>query len=231
MELTAITSRGILAHMQSRAYWHKEYERKWGFPLPAEYVTLAERKCFDLPEPSGCYHQLIHSPYLWMPEMEWRSFPDLLHPDMTAGEAKPGFASFAFTGGGDDWCWYAPAAIGGRVPVVQCPHDDCDATFYAPDFISAIYRNILEASLGGFGRDQSNPIEREYLRRWSKELGPMLPPAAAQTLASLVAAPVKQFTIGRYEQKGLITPDELAALIERDVAFDRLDQRIEWISP
>jgi len=163
--------------------------------------------------------------------MEWRWFPNLLNPDMTAGGAKPGFASFAFTGGGDDWCWYAPAAVGGRVPVLQCPHDDCEATFYARDFITAVYRNILEQSNLGFGCDDANPVEREYLRRWSKELGPLLPSAAAQTLASLVTAPIKQFTIGRFEQKGLITPDEFAALIQRDIAFDRLDERIEWISP
>jgi hypothetical protein len=63
--------------MNSLADWYQEYERKWGFPLSAEYVALADRKCFDLPKPSGTYHQLINSPYLWMSEMEWRSFPDL----------------------------------------------------------------------------------------------------------------------------------------------------------
>jgi hypothetical protein len=107
-----------------------------------------------------------------------------------------------------------PRQSAAECPSGSAPHDDCGANFYAPDFITAVYRNILEASLGGFGCDDSNPIEREYLRRWSKELGPMLPPAAAQTLFSLVAAPIKQFTIGRFEQKGLITPGE----------------RIEWVS-
>jgi hypothetical protein len=215
--------------MNSRAQWHEEYHRKWGFPLPPEYVTLAERKSFDLPHPSGSAAALINSPYLWVQEMEWRTFPDLLNPNTTASGVRPGFASFAFNGAGDDWCWHAPSTVRGRVPVLSCPRDELEATFYAPDFITAVYRNILEASLGGFGCDDANPVERRYLQRWSKELGPLLPKPAAETLRTLVFAPVKQFEYLRYEQKGLITPDELTALIQRDIAFALLDEKIEWV--
>ncbi len=216
--------------INSRTKWHEEYQRTWGFPLPAEYVTLAERNSFDLPQPSGTYVELIDSPYLWVPEMEWRIFPDLLNPGTTASGVKAGFASFAFSGAGDDWCWYPPSAVGGRVPVLLCPRDEFEATFYAPDFITAVYRNILEASLGGFGCDEAKPVEREYLRRWSKELGPLLPPRAAETLRALISAPVRPFTHLRFEQTGLITPDELTALIQRDVAFGLFGKKIEWFS-
>jgi hypothetical protein len=216
--------------MNSRDKWHEAYQRKWGFPLPEEYVALAKQRSFDLPQPSGNYTELIDSPYLWVQEMEWRNFPDLLNPNTTGSCVKPGFASFAFAGGGDDWCWYALSVVGGRVPVLYCPRDEVNATYYAPDFITAVYRRILEATVWGFGCDDAKPVERKYLRRWSKELGPLLPKQAAEILRSLVSAPVKRFKYLRFEQKGLITPDELNTLIQRDIAFDLIDKKIKWIS-
>jgi hypothetical protein len=43
-------------------------------------------------------------------------------------------------------------------------------------------------------------------------------------------APIKRFKDARFEHDGLITPAELAALIQRDLAFDQLDERIKWFS-
>jgi hypothetical protein len=108
----------------------------------------------------------------------------------------------------------------------MCPRDEPEGTFYAPDFVTGVHRNILEMVLGGFGCDDSKPVTRNYLLCSSHELGPLLPEVAARTLGALASAPVKRFTSGRFEREALITPDEMRVVIERDIGFDRIDERI-----
>jgi hypothetical protein len=84
--------------MNPRQSWYDQIEAEHGFKLPAEYITLADRGAFDVPEPSGNYIELVDSSYLWVSEMEWRPLPDVRDHAMPV-YCKPGFVSFAFTGG------------------------------------------------------------------------------------------------------------------------------------
>jgi hypothetical protein len=73
----------------------------------------------DSPGPlnrSGIYYaELVDDKYLWIPEMEWRSLADV-RAFRAPGHWMPGFYSFAFSGGGDDWCWYPAATAGAGRP-------------------------------------------------------------------------------------------------------------------
>jgi hypothetical protein len=211
-----------------------DIEAKHGLKLPDEFVTLSNRGRFEVEGKSGNWAFLLQNRYLWMLEMEWRSLEEILANNLTE-EVKPGFVSFACNGAGDDWCWYPPAAVNGKVPVLSCPHDSDTAEFFAPNFITAVYRQIIFACECGFGAGlftQGEDIdwERQYLKRWSDEIGPMLPAAAAKTLASLPDLKPQTVTVGRSTQTTLLSTQQAEELIARDVAFPRMGEKIQWMN-
>ena len=83
-------------------------EAKYGFAIPEDYRRMERDGFFDLK--NDATYLLIH-------EMEWLR-PDEILAHKPADYHKPGFIPFAFTGGGDEWCW-CPAMD--PKAVVSCP--------------------------------------------------------------------------------------------------------------
>jgi hypothetical protein len=162
---------------------------------------------------------------MWLHDMEWRPLADIANKKIRM--AKPEFTSFAFSGGGDQWCWYPAATIGDRVPVVQCPRDSIEGEFYAPDFIHSLYRQVLDFALYAFGENEE--LDRQYLDRWSRELGPMLPRPCAGVLARLCTAPVRKVPADAMHYQKLLSQKEYDKIVKRDLKFDRLGEQIIWM--
>jgi len=200
---------------------YAEIERRFGFAVPEEYRRMRERGWFDSSK----------STYLWLYEMEWMSLRDICGGDRLFFQfAKSGLVPFAFTGGGDHWCWYPQYTADGVAPVVECPRDSEVGRFYAPSFLGAIYRQILD-----FACSQIAPAEeseaRQHLMRWRDDLGPLMPGNWREAVANLQSAPLRTAeSISARAGKMLLTPDENEILVRRDLAFDHLDEEFQWMS-
>jgi hypothetical protein len=208
--------------MHSVSELFRRIEDRYAFCFPSEYTAM-HRKGWLQFDPA---RRGLPQPYLWMNEMEWLSLQDMLDFEFPT-YCKPGFVPFAFTGGGDHWCWYPEHAADGVTPVVLCPRDSTAGEFYAPSFTGSLYRQILD-----FACSWIKPAEeaeaRTHLKRWLDDLCPFFPAAWRVVVAALHNAPLKQWESGTIVH-GLLLPDEHRSIIHRDLVFPRLDEQFEWM--
>jgi len=191
---------------------YKEIERLYGFDMPEEYRRLQARGLFNISAPAHASAFYAPGSYLWLNEMEWYSLQDIVDFEFQPYHL-PGFVPFAFTAGGDYWCWQ-PAHGGSRgARVVCCYHDYELAAVYAPNFQTALYRQILDFCRSSADRDDLD--SPAFLRRWAADLAEVFPPSWCTRLRSLADAP---------------TRSEQASAIERvDISFEHMDTEIRWM--
>src|SRR5437763_1122028 len=125
--------------MQSPSELYLQVERRYGFALPPEYRQMHETGFFEFDD----LRNRVGPKYLWLNDMEWLEPPQIRDHEFP-GYCKRGFVPFAVTAGGDHWCWYPEHSVSGVTPVVLCPHDSNTAEFYAPHFLGALYRQVLD---------------------------------------------------------------------------------------
>jgi hypothetical protein len=190
---------------------YDEIEAKYGFAIPAEYQEMERLGWLD---PSDM------SRYLYMFEAEWFR-PEKILRYQPLDFHKPGFVPFAFTGGGDNWCWWPAENC-----VVLCPHDCLEGEFDAPDFLGSIYRRTLEYASGG---QESEGEARKQLREWAKRLTAFFPPHWIKTISDAAEAPLVRWERGNDYGNGFLTLDEQEAILRRDLAFPRLGEKFEWM--
>lgn len=205
-----------------------QIEDRYGFALPAEYRRMWERGWFDLKAGEGLdlyAHPERHS-YLWLNEMEWMPL-EAIRDNRFPEYCKSGFVPFAFTGGGDHWCWHPASANCGITPVVLCPRDSKIGEFYASNFLGALYRQSLE--FASYVKPEDEAEARIHLKRWVDDLGPLLPSPWSQTLANVARSPLQTWKEMRYEMSGLLRRAEYNEIVRRDLVFPLLDQEIQWM--
>ena len=129
-----------------------EIERCYSFRLPPLF-----REIWRLGFCSG-------DTFLIMPDMEWMPLQDIIDYRFEDYQL-PGLVPFAFTAGGDLWCWQAVPDALAEPHVVECPHDCEEGSVYAPDFQTAIYRHLLEAAAGQHIAEQDLLDEVELIRQ------------------------------------------------------------------
>lgn len=205
-------------------------ERRYGFAIPEEYRQMNARGWFDCADGTMPYFDPASRSYLWMNDMEWISLEGIRDFEFPS-YCKSGFVPFAFTAGGDHWCWYPEHMSNGATPVVLCPHDSKIGEFYAPHFLGSLYRQALAFAAGDLDLTEE-PEARQHLKRWFDDLGPLFPMGWRQTLASLLNAPPRSWEYGKvkkFKQTSLMSPDEYQAIVQRDLAFDKLDVEFQWM--
>jgi len=190
-----------------------ELRKKYDFEIPASYRSMFEAGWFEKDD------------YLWVHEAEWLSPQEILAHE-PADYHKPGFVPFAFTGAGDEWCWWPET---GQELVVLCPHDALQGQYDAPNFAGSIYRRMLEYALNGFVAEEQQEA-RDQLDEWATRLQPYFPSAWRETLHRLAQAPYVKWQKGRDWGAGFCTFEEHDAIIERDLDFPLLNQPFEWMS-
>ncbi len=216
--------------MDSDFELYRQIEKRYGFAIPEEHRQMKARGWFDCAEGTMPYFNPMSRSYLWIQEMEWIPLPairDHEFPDY----CKAGFVPFAITGAGDHWCWYPEHTFNGVAPVVFCPHDEKFGKFYAPHFLGSVYRQVLAFAASHLDA-KDEPLARQHLRRWLDDLGPVFPTRWRETLAALITAPLQTWEYGKvrkFEQIGLLPPDQYQAIVQRDLAFDKLDQKFQWM--
>ena len=214
---------------------YTQIEARYGFNLPQEYRQLSERGWLTLDRPAANISTVPGDGYLYLCDMEWYSledivafeFPEYCEPHL------PHLVPFAFTGGGDYWCWQTDMSDHRGTRVLLCPHDSNSAVIYAPSFATALYRQALQYASSEVDGTQVGFAEGQaFLRRWSVDLAFVLPAEWCRVLAELAARPPFEWSHcwGRYtsRQTSFLSPDELRQIEARDLQFAELDRATLW---
>jgi len=123
-----------------------------------------------------------------MPDMEWMPLEEIIDYRFEDYQS-PGFVPFAFTAGGDLWCWRAVPDAVVEPCVVECPHDCEEGSVYAPDFQMAIYRHLLEAAAGLHGTEQDLLDEVDLIRKCCDRFRSLLSQQQASRLDDILSRP------------------------------------------
>ena len=193
---------------------YKAIATRYGFVVPDEYRRLAARGLFTLSTPASA--SAFHEPgsYLWLHQMEWYSLQEIADFRFQPFHL-PGFVPFAFTGGGDYWCWQ-PEYTDHRGTRVVCCYRDCEfAAVYAPNFHTALYRQILEFCRSS--ADDAHVEPSAYLRRWATDLAEIFPASWCARLHQLADDPARSRQASAAEQA--------------DISFDLMDTEVRWMQP
>jgi len=139
--------------------------------------------------------------------MEWYSLHDIAEFEFESSHL-PGFVPFAFTGGGDYWCWQPEYTDERGTRVVCCYRDYELANVYAPNFATGLYRQALAVC-------QETELDvPAFLRRWASDLADIFPVRWCQRLRDLAERPDRSILASTYERA--------------DLADDDLDSEIRW---
>jgi len=189
-------------------------ESRYKFVVPDEYRCLEARGLFTISAPAHASAFYEPGSYLWLHDMEWYSLQDIVDFQFQSYHL-PGFVPFAFTAGGDYWCWQ-PEHTDRRGTLVLCCHHDYEfATVYAPNFHTALYRQILDFCRSP--ADDERIDAPSFLRRWAVDLVGVFPAAWCARLHHLADSPARS--------------EEVSALEQTDIAFEQMDTEIRWMQP
>ena len=142
----------------------------------------------------------------------------------------PGLVPFAKSVSADNWSWFSGWRLSeAEPPVAHCPHDDRNATGYAPSFVGTVYRKLLEEMACSWLVRQLEITPSQLgdrFRRYADMVAPYFPQAWVVTLAGLAK---RIPAADKWEQYGVLAENELNALIARDLAFPELEESFEQI--
>src|SRR6185503_5739311 len=120
---------------------------------------------------------------------------------------------FAFTGGGDYWCWQPAHTVERGTRVLRCHRDSQFATVYAPNFHTALFRQTLD-----FSRSSADDVDIDataFLQRWAIDLADIFPASWCAHLRRLAVTPGRR---------------ELAASIEKtEITFGDSHAEVRWM--
>lgn len=188
--------------------------KRYGFTIPDEYRRLESRGLFTISAPAHASAFYPPGSYLWLNDMEWYSPEDILNFEFQPWHL-PGFVPFAFTGGGDYWCWHPARAGDQGFHVMCCFHDYEMATVYAPNFQTALYLQILQFCAESSERQSIDASK--FLCRWAIDLAEIFPAAWSARLLQLADDPLRA---------------EHATAFERtDIKSELVDTEIPWMQP
>lgn len=187
---------------------------RYAFSIPEEYQRLEARGLFKISSPAQASAVYRPGTYLWFNDMEWYSLQQIVEFHF-ADYHLPGFVPFAFTAGGDYWCWHPKYSDSRGAKVLLCYRDDMYASIYAPNFHTALFRHILD-----FCKDSCNETDNDVsalLRRWATDLSVVFPDSWCTQVRQLAD-----------DSKRL---KHAMAIEQTEVAFDGMDAEVQWMRP
>ena len=205
-----------------------QIEERYRFVLPADFREFWRRGFCTILGPGRPGPQ-----YLLLPDMEWMPLGEIVAFKFKSYHL-PGFVPFAITGAGDYWCWQPEFTQGSSTRVLLCLHDSDDADIYAPDFISAVYRQVVEGATAVMEEVEAIETSRRELAMAVSALRPFLLPARQDTLADIIQRPVQTRhppTTRSIDWHYLIPLPECREIINRDLGADYVDSKFRWMQP
>ena len=188
---------------------------RYGFEIPEIYRRMEEAGLLNMPPGPADASDERH---LWVPEAEWLRPQEILEYEFPEW-FRPEFIPFAFTGGGQPWCWWP---VQDPEAVVYVPGDEA-GVFDAPNLLGSIYRRFLDHALSLDEVEEG----RLWYSRWARQLRDDFPPAWIDTMLKIADADVIPWRIHRLTGQGLLDPAARDRLIARDLAFPRLNEEFD----
>ncbi|WP_417736873.1 SMI1/KNR4 family protein [Rosistilla oblonga] len=195
------------------------------FTIPNGYRTFVSRGYCDL--------SALDTTYLWVNEAEWIPLEAIPSRNMWRDNPLPGLVPFAFTGGGDNWCWNTNQPTSkSEYEILMCYRDDDFAARYAPDFPSWFYRTCLDfASCVDIDAGEIEDA-RKHLQLWSLRLAEIGPSDWADHLGALAKSTpssfIRCFNEREYAEFGFLTHDDIANIVRERFGPSYLDRTVEW---
>ena len=193
----------------------RSIEKRYDFALPQAFKTAWEAGWAG-------------DNYLALPDLEWLPLEEIAEYEFEDYQIS-GLVPFASTGGGDLWCWQ-PAFLGPDGPrVIECPHDCTEASVYAPDFRSFLYRRLLDEACACFLDAEGMEEHRSGLLRGFEQVSALLQTEEREMLASVLNSPIQSEVLPavRPTRWSFIVPpkSELQEFIRRSFP----DEIFEWM--
>jgi hypothetical protein len=191
-------------------------ERRWGFRVPPEYVSLSQSGVLDYERPE--HLRLTHIKEWFIPaQVEGQTIPEYW---------RPGFIPFASTHMGDYLCWALDWKGEAGVATAFCFRGDYAAEGYAPNFAGSIYRALIDEFSGSrVGENSSIKHRQETLQGYVTRVAEIMPAAWLDTLQKLSRRELRITDRGAaFLEKG-----EADEIIRRHLDFEHLNQEIRYI--
>ena len=203
----------------------KELQDRLGLTLPGGYLNWMERGYFDANPGSDTY--------LWVPEAEWVQPIEMPERYVNCDNPIPGLVPFAFTGGGDHWCWNTESQTAGNdFQVLECFHDSQEANVYAPNFPAWFYRVCLD-NLQCIGESIEDIEEiRRSLVACSRALSEIGFAEWADHLSRLAVTEPKCHKLKHLKTESiyydLLSRSEIADIVQVELGEQYLHQTVLW---
>ncbi len=161
-------------------------EQRYAFSLPQAFREFWSRGWCTITD-----HRLGPN-YLLLPDMDWMPLEQIADFPFEPYHL-PGFVPFATTAGGDLWCWQPAFTDARGTRVLSCPHDCYDADIFAPDFVSAVCRHLVDEAACMHPDPASVEEYRQLLLAVASQLEPFLSSFQQKSLAHICQLPVQHF--------------------------------------
>ena len=204
-----------------------QIERRYAFTLPQEFREFWKRGFCTITGRNLGPH------YLLLMDMEWMPLEEIAGFEFQSYH-RPGFVPFATSGSGDLWCWQPAFTDERGTRVLYCPHDCYDADVYAPDFMSAIYRHLVDQAATMHRDLDSVERSRQHLLAATSALQPFLTPERRESLSQICRLPVQSPLLPARVptvRHFLLSSGEHSELLRHHLSYEDMDAPIRWMEP
>ena len=202
-----------------------ELENQLGLTFPHGYRMWYQNAYFD--------RSASNSAYLWVNDAEWLRIEEIPFRSMWRDNLIGGLVPFAFTGGGDNWCWNTNhKSTPHDYEVLLCYRDDDLAAAYAPTFASWFYRTCLDYACCIENAPDEIHKARRYLQLWSNRMREICSNGWAEHLHSLSlidpTSSVKQVRDRTFPEFGFISHEAVIAIVAEEFGVEYVDRTLEY---
>lgn len=120
-------------------------------------------------------------------------------------------------------------------PVLLVLHEEERAVYYAPNFKTALLRQIIDfCSQGGFciyeeknsGGNMDIELAKNYLKEWGERMRGIFPNEYINLINNFIKRDLVEYQIGKYKEKSLISQEEADMLVKRYLDFPYFNKKI-----
>ncbi|MDR6922125.1 MULTISPECIES: SMI1/KNR4 family protein [Chryseobacterium] len=229
----------------------QDLEKEFNFTYPALYRQLYDDKMLDWgTEGSGWYTHVFptlkeNPPLLlfgndieiWDPVAYPGAIREIINHEIYDINPIYKMVPFAKNGAGDLYVFQLDMEVNGEIPVTFFPHDDSEAEILAKNLQDFIFRQLLESltemdEYSMFEGDSEDEIKKN-LHNQLRTHRKYLTSNQIEILEGIYQRDIFEYTYkapnGReFEAEGLLTFDELEKLIQKEIAFEKLNTKFDY---
>ncbi|MEJ5103857.1 MULTISPECIES: SMI1/KNR4 family protein [Chryseobacterium] len=228
----------------------QDLEKEYNFTYPELYKQLYTDKMLDWgAEGNGWYTNVFpmlkeNPPLLlfgndieiWDPIAYRHGIREIIKHEVYDINPKYRMVPFAKNGAGDLYVFQFDMEVSGEVPITFFGHDS-DAEILAKNLQDFIFRQLLESltemdEYSMFEGDSEEEIKINLQNQLNTHRK-YLTPKQVEILEDIYKRDMFEYTYktsngGEFEAKGMLTFDELEKIVNKEIAFEKLNQRFDY---